>query len=113
MASPKKLKVVLFDEVTIELDEIWQWNADHYGESHANTYLAFVRQQIYGLDERYHRGRAVAGRPDLRYLLIRRKARGYGHVVVYRLTDASVEVLHVFHSAQDWQSRLEEESGEI
>jgi plasmid stabilization system protein ParE len=53
-----------------------------------------------------------AGRPDLRYLMIRRKAHGYGHVVVYRVTDVSVEVLHVFHTAQDWQTRLTEETPE-
>jgi plasmid stabilization system protein ParE len=39
-------------------------------------------------------------------VLFRRKPKGYGHLVVYRFDDKIVEVLHVFHTAQDWQTML-------
>lgn len=51
-------------------------------------------------------GTQVSIRPDLWYILIRRRAKGHGHVVVYRFDDQQVSVLYVFHTAQDWQARL-------
>jgi plasmid stabilization system protein ParE len=32
-----------------------------------------------------------------------------GNVVVYNFGDSQVHILHVFHTAQDWQSKLAED----
>jgi plasmid stabilization system protein ParE len=51
-------------------------------------------------------GRPISARPELRYLPIKFKNRGHGHVAVYSVDQHAVSILHVFHTAQDWQNRL-------
>ena len=111
MAAPKKLTrtVILSPAVVGELHDIWQWNAEHYSPAHADAYLRFLKRRIYGLNRHCRKGQTVSVRPDLHYILIRRKTKGHGHVAVYRFDDQEVHVLHVFHTAQDWPSRLSEE----
>jgi plasmid stabilization system protein ParE len=58
------------------------------------------------LAHRFRQGKVLELRPDLRYFVIRRRSTGHGHVVVYRFDAQQVEVLHVFHTAQDWQTKL-------
>ena len=41
---------------------------------------------------------------------MRCKAKGHGHVVVYRFDETRIDVLHVFHTAQNWQTILAEEA---
>jgi plasmid stabilization system protein ParE len=42
--------------------------------------------------------------------MMRRKTGGNAHVAVYSVDEQAVNLLHVFHSAQDWESRLAEEN---
>lgn len=98
--------VILAPAVADELQSIWEWNAAHYSPDHADAYLDFIKEHIFDLRQREPPGRALAVRPDLRYLLVRRKSSGHGHVVVYRIADIEVHVLHVFHTAQNWQSKI-------
>jgi len=104
MATPKQL--IYSPESIDELDAIWQWNVRRYGPQHADAYLAFLLAR-----KRDHlEGSRVSARPDLRYVLIRRRAASHGHVAVYCFDDSVVEVLHVFHTAQDWQGILATEA---
>ena len=73
---------------------------------HADNYLAFLDGHINLLGETYAKGKTVENRPDLRYILIRRKSRGNGHLAVYTVEGKVVTVVHVFHTAQDWQAKL-------
>jgi len=110
MARPKPaLKVIVAPEAASDLAEIWRWNAERYSPDHADRYVDLLKQVIYGLDVAHLRGKPVARRPDLRFVLVRRKSRGYGHLVVFRINDVTVDVLHVFHSAQDWPTELSDE----
>lgn len=109
MAAPKSLTVVIAPNATAELAAIWRWNAEHYSPDHADRYLAFLETSIYDLDRAYPLGRSVDTRPELRHILIRRKTQGHGHVAVYRVTESTVDVVHLFHSAQDWQKILIDE----
>ena len=93
-----------------ELDAIWDWNEKSYGRTHAAGYLDYVERQLARLGRWHGQGAIVSVRPDLRYIIIRRKAKGHGHVVVYRVSEIEVSVLHVFHTAQDWQSKVTHES---
>jgi len=43
--------------------------------------------------------------PRFRYRLIR-KGRGHGYVAIYKIVDSTVEVIHYYHTAQDWQGKL-------
>lgn len=110
MASRDRLTrtVILSPTVVDELHDIWRWNATQYSPTHADAYLGFVKKRIFGLGRHCLRGQTISLRPDLRYLLIRRKSQGHGHVAVYQFDDMQVHVLHIFHTAQDWPSKLAE-----
>jgi plasmid stabilization system protein ParE len=92
------------------LDAIWDWNAAAHSREHAVSYLEFLLNHIEGLDVRHEQGNPVGRGTNLRYILIRRKSRGHGHVAVYRINAVTVDVLHDFHTAQNWQSKLDESS---
>ncbi len=101
-----RLKVILADDAIDQLDDIWRWNAERYGSAHADKYSAFLKRSIDALDKNYFRGKPIEAHPELRYILVRRKNRGHGHVAVYTFDSQSVDVLNVFHSAQDWPSKI-------
>jgi plasmid stabilization system protein ParE len=111
MASPKKLTlpVLLAPSVVAELHDVWLWNAERYDPTHAEAYFGYLKKQIDELASRYRHGKTMSLRPDLRYIVIRRKSGGHGHIVVYQFNDRQVDVLHVFHTAQNWQAALAEE----
>jgi len=91
------------------LDVVWDWNEKTYGSDHAARYVDFLRRHIDALGESHPRGRVVESRPELRYIRISQRTRGHGHIAVYRVDEDAVSVLHVFHTAQDWQAKLAEE----
>lgn len=110
MAGDKPPLTVIRSPAAIdELQEIWQWNARFYSVNHADEYLRFLQDAIANLGSANTKGRQVIGRPDLRYIIVRRRARRHGHVAVYNFNETEVHLLHVFHTAQDWQTRLAEE----
>jgi len=53
-----------------------------------------------------HLGLVVPEFPGLRRRLVKRRSRGHGHIVFYRVEGFRLEVIHIFHTAQDWQSKL-------
>jgi plasmid stabilization system protein ParE len=107
MASAKaELAVILSAAAVNELADIWAWHAEHCDPLHANAYLAYLKPGIDNLSARSAVGRQVADHPELRYTVFRRQANGHGHVAVYRVDGRIVHVLHVFHTAQDWQAGL-------
>lgn len=107
--SRPALPVIYAPAALQELDAIWDWTEKTYSRSHAASYIDFLVRHVESLGRRYAQGHAVDVRPDLRYVLIRRKAKGHGHVAVYRFNDTEVHILHVFHTAQDWQAKLADE----
>lgn len=102
----RRRKVSLSGPALETLCEIWHWNADRYGDGHADGYVQFLIHAIEALALPETAGRPIAGRPDLAYLLIRRRSGGHGHIAVFSALGDSVCVLRLFHTAQDWQSRL-------
>lgn len=92
-----------------DIDVIWDWNEKTYGPDHALRYVEFLQRHIEALGKNQSRGRVVESRPELRYILIRQRNRGDGHLAVFRVREGAVSVLHIFHTAQDWQSKLAEE----
>lgn len=90
------------------LDAIWLWNAERYGPDHADQYVAFLLTETQRLITSPLAGTIVPTRPLLRYLLLRKRKRGHGHLVVYRLAGQTIHVLDFFHTAQDWQRKVTE-----
>ena len=104
MASRKRKRVVIAAAALDELAEIWHWNAKRYSPRHADAYVAFLKKGIDSLSTRFAAGRKLSQPSDLQYAMLRRTSKGHGHLAVYRVDDESVNVFHVFHTAQDWQA---------
>ncbi len=105
-ALPVEYAPIAFQDLQVVRDR----NEKTYGCDHAERYVNFLRQHIDALGESYFQGRVVESRPKLRYIRISRRSRGHGHVAVYRVDANKVAVLHIFHTAQDWQTNLAEEN---
>ncbi len=110
MASQKPPLTVIRSPAAIdELNDIWRWNAERYSLPHADEYLLYLTDSIADLSHDHLAGKTISARPNLRYILVRRRASGHGHVVAYRFDDKEVRILHIFHTAQDWENKLQEE----
>jgi plasmid stabilization system protein ParE len=105
----KPLPVVYSNTALRELDSVWNWNERTYGRRHAAQYVDFLEQHIDALGEASETGRMLNQRTDLRYIQIRRKGRGHGHIAVYQINQDVIHILHIFHTAQDWQTKLADE----
>jgi len=111
VAKRRKLNVLLSATSLATLDQIWDWNAKHYGGDHADQYIRFIREEADKLATDYGRGRQVPSRPDMHYVTIKRSRRGHGHIAVYEIVADAVTILDFFHTAQDWQNRLPDATG--
>jgi plasmid stabilization system protein ParE len=111
-ARESQRQVSLSNAALAALREIWLWNADRFGVEHAEAYSRFLENAINALSRPGAEGGPVPGRRDLRYLLIRRRVRGHGHVAVFKVVGDRVNVLRIFHTAQDWQSAVTDLSGQ-
>lgn len=107
MAHPAQHRIITYAPRAIEqLEAIWRWNAEKYGATHADQYLASLRKTISSLAAAQHEQRAVRLSDSLRYLLIRRYSARHGHVIVFRSDAHRVEIAYIFHTAQDWKSEV-------
>ncbi len=113
MASPAPTKpVIIAPKASRQLDEIWYWNLERYGRPHADAYRRFLNDSIAKLATHYKEGKDLPSDHGLRYVLLKRRAKVHGHIVVYRIKDSEIRVLHVFHTAQAWQTKLSSETEE-
>jgi plasmid stabilization system protein ParE len=104
---PRQLRLRFSLLVKPRLAEIWRWNADKYGESHATEYLKFLRNKTRALRSEYLRGREVPGHTSYRYMTFKKRARGHGYVIVYQVLETEVYIFDYFHTAQDWTTQLQ------
>lgn len=102
--------IVYAEKALSELDQIFDWNTRTYGSAHAYSYIEFLTDRIHRLASKSDFGRPVPNRDDLRYQVIRRGKKGHGHIVIFRVDDNQVLVVHIFHTAQDWTTIITEES---
>lgn len=100
------MKIVYSPTAAKEMSEIWIWNAEKYGVVWADRYLAFLQGEIRTISVAAGKDREVPKRAGLFYRVIRRRQRGHGHIVVYQVGVNEVVVLHLFHTAQNWQGRM-------
>jgi plasmid stabilization system protein ParE len=100
------VKVVITPEAATDLKSIWAWNAKYWGVRQADAYLGFLERSIKALSRDHMCGKPVSMRPDLNYVQVKRKNHGHGHITVYYVEESEVTIVHVFHTAQDWQAKL-------
>lgn len=103
---PRKLTVTLSTAAHRSIDQIWQWNAEQYGRDHAQAYVDFLDKETAKLSTEYERGRPLSAVLGVQYLVIKRRTRGYGHILVYEVVGEVVHVIDYFHTAQDWERKL-------
>jgi plasmid stabilization system protein ParE len=108
-AQARKLTLVYSTDALHTLDAIWVWNAEHYSVDHAEKYIEFLLVQTEKLASDYLSGRAVPNRPDLQFIVIRRRRKGHGHVAVYEVVADVVHILQFFHTAQDWPNKIKQD----
>ena len=106
---PRKLKLIYSANSIDDLGEIWDWNAAQHGETHANQYLEFLKKHILRIVESKNPGKEVPTRDSFRYLVIKRRNRGYGHIIIFQIEEESMLILHYYHTAQDWQTKIDKE----
>jgi len=104
--GPHKLTVQYTANSRRDLQEIWDWNAKVRGDRHAVGYIEFLRAETRKLASSANPGRLIESNPTLRYFTIKRRARGYGHIVVFWIDDEILHVLRYFHTSQDWERKL-------
>ena len=100
-----RLTVVITPLAQRDLAQIWNYNCDAYDADHATDYIAFLTKETAKLNTEYLQGQLAPNHPRFRYRLIR-KGRGDGYVAIYKILDSTVEVIHYYHTAQDWHGRL-------
>jgi plasmid stabilization system protein ParE len=89
------------------LAEILEWNADQYSIDHALAYVLFLESSISALATDYTSAKIVASAPHYRYKVFRKKSTSaHAHLAVFDLTEDSVRVIAIYHTAQNWQDRL-------
>lgn len=93
-------------ESLANLDKIWEWNAEHKSSAHADRYLAFLKTQTNKLLATNNPGRPVPERESYRYAILKRRSRGYGHVVIFEIDGQVLRVLRYFHTSQDWENQI-------
>jgi plasmid stabilization system protein ParE len=90
-----------------DLQTIWLWNAEKYNPSHADQYVEFLRTESESVLVSGISGHPIPNAPELRFLTIRKRNRGHGHVVVFEFVNPSlVRVLRLFHTAEDWPPKV-------
>ena len=111
MASNPLLTVVFAPAAMTALTRIFDHNAERYGIDRASGYELFLLDRIRDLARDPQSGKTVDTDPSFRYVVIRRRSRGDGHVAAYRIDPVAwrVEIVAIYHTKQDWRTRLESE----
>jgi len=106
---PRKLKLVYSRRALAVLDEIWSWTGGRFGIRQAESYNTFLTKNTDGLAANPLIGRIIDSSPQYRYLVLKLRKQGHGHLVVYQVHDDFVEVLTYYHTAQDWKTKIARE----
>ncbi|HEY3781089.1 MAG TPA: type II toxin-antitoxin system RelE/ParE family toxin [Fimbriimonadaceae bacterium] len=105
--KPRYLTVNITPTAEAQLDDIWDWNADRYDPDHADAYEDFLIDEANRIGEDPSIGRPVQNKPEYLYIVSRkRKRKSHGHIIVYEVANQAVEILFIFHTAQNWEVRL-------
>lgn len=57
------------------------------------------------LERDYDRGRRGTKSASLRYIVYQWRPRRHGHVVIYEVVNGVVEIVGIYHTAENWHSQ--------
>ena len=105
--QPPRLSVTITPQAQRDINGIWEWNAEDKNPSQAQTYEDFLLREINKLATGYPNCRPVPNRPDYKYAIAKKTARGHGHYVIYQVRSGNVEILRLLHTRQDLHGKAE------
>ncbi len=84
-----------------DLDEIWDYSAEHWGREQASNYVDALRDSVRRLAADPARGRVVTvgGRSYHRY-------RSSSHLIFYRTTKRGIHVVRILQQSMDHSRHL-------
>ena len=105
------MRVAFSLTASLELLEIYRYNAKIRGVVQAGRYEDFLVQAIQSLATDYAKGVRMRDLPDLRRKTFKPRPRGDGHVAVYEVDEADeiVTIVHIFHTKMDVATRIAED----
>lgn len=106
MAQKQPLEVVVSLAARAEWIAIWQWTATQFSEKQADAYIHFLEIELGKIALTPELGSVLPEYPNVRRKLVKKRSGGHGQILFYRVSEARLELLHIFHMAQDWQSKL-------
>ena len=93
--------LVLSPRAQSDLEAIWDYSAEHWGEDQAEEYLRALWRGIEQAAEDPRRGRSCeAIRPGYYRHSVE------AHVVFYRMTSTGIDVVRVLHQRMDFRRHL-------
>jgi len=93
------MKLEFTDKAAVDFAEIWVHNAERYNVEHADKYRDFLLAEMDQLTEHPELGRVPDKFPALRYLVMKRRASGHGHVAYYEVFDDTIRIVRILHTA--------------
>ena len=105
----RKLTLNFSRRALADLESIWEWNAKQYGFSRADRYFEFLKSATVKLILSPNPGRPVPTSTIYRYAVLKRRSKGYGHIVVFMVEGQTLHVWRYYHTSQDWQTKLTDE----
>ncbi len=105
----KQLAIIYSDTAKRELHQIWCWTYSTFSERQADRYENQIRSFIRSISQSSRSGTVFDSKRAIYYRCMKQKSNRYGHVIVYQIREESFQVLHIFHSAQNWQDELLDE----
>jgi toxin ParE1/3/4 len=95
------MRFVLSPLAQVDLDEIWDYSVERWGDKRAERYVRDLRQAIEAVAEDPHRGRSC---DEIRVGYF--KYAVVSHVIFYRLTDCGIDVVRILHGRMDLEQHL-------
>ena len=93
--------LVLSPRAQSDLEEIWDYSAEHWGEDRAEEYLRALWRALEHIAEDPRRGRSCETIRAGYY-----KHSVGSHMIFYKMTSAGIDVVRVLHQRMDFRQHL-------
>jgi toxin ParE1/3/4 len=94
-------RYVLSPRARLDIADIWDYTAEHWGVDQAEEYVRMLQQTIETLTRERYKGRSIE---DVRSEY--RKYPAGSHVIFYRMKGEHIEVVRILHRRMDVERHL-------
>lgn len=86
-----------------DLDNIWEYSLENWGQTQAETYISQLEQSCHGLTQNGHVSRALLALPaNIDYI------KSQHHYIFFVKSEKVVTILAILHERMDLIARLED-----